>query len=83
MQFLFSFALYNISREKYLDDLLNTDINLTLLNSQQLFILIMSNEHDENNKIICDLIDFIDINFSTRNLGLIKRHFDLYALNFK
>ena len=41
-----------------------TNISLTLLDSEQLYIWIMSNE---NIKLISDLIDYIDVNNSTCN----------------
>ena len=41
-----------------------TNISLTLLDSEQLYIWIMSNE---NIKLISDLIDNIDVNNSTCN----------------
>ena len=41
-----------------------TNISLTLLDSEQLYIWIMSNE---NIKLISDLIDYIDVNKSTCN----------------
>jgi hypothetical protein len=41
-----------------------TNISLTLLDSEQLYIWIMSNE---NIKLISDLIDYIDVNNSSCN----------------
>ena len=41
-----------------------TNISLTLLDSEQLYIWIKSNE---NIKLISDLIDYIDVNNSTCN----------------
>ena len=41
-----------------------TNISLTLLDSEKLYIWIMSNE---NIKLISDLIDYIDVNNSTCN----------------
>ena len=41
-----------------------SNISLTLLDSEQLYIWIMSNE---NIKLISDLIDYIDVNNSTCN----------------
>ena len=41
-----------------------TNISLTLLDSEQLYMWIMSNE---NIKLISDLIDYIDVNNSTCN----------------
>jgi hypothetical protein len=59
-----------------------TNISLTLLDSEQLYIWIMSNE---NIKLISDLIDYIDVNNSTcnnSNLDQIRKVINIIQIQY-
>jgi hypothetical protein len=59
-----------------------TNVSLTLLDSEQLYIWIMSNE---NIKLISDLIDYIDVNNSTcnnSNLDQIRKVINIIQIQY-
>ena len=64
ISFLHVTFIITIDRNVWMTLIFTTNISLTLLDSEQLYIWIMSNE---NIKLISDLIDNIDVNNSTCN----------------
>ena len=64
ISFLHVTFIITIDRNVWMTLIFTTNISLTLLDSEQLYMWIMSNE---NIKLISDLIDNIDVNNSTCN----------------